>query len=65
MKRFIVLICLALLTGCAAMSAESGAALLNATTTPGTDTRCVTGMGFEFCYFRERKIVQPAESEND
>jgi len=65
MKKFIVLVCLTLLAGCGTISTESGAALLGAATTPGADTRCVTGMGFEFCYFRERTVVQPAKSEND
>ena len=57
-----VFACLLVLGGCANVSPEERAALIEKSTTPGTDARCgnfgITGivtLGVHACYERERK----------
>ena len=49
---------LTMMGGCSSM-----AGFVDKATEPGKDERCVTGLGMEFCYFRERTVVQPTDTD--
>lgn len=53
-----LIILLFAVSGCSSMGS-----FVKKATEPGKDERCFTGMGFEFCYFRERSVVQPADPD--
>ena len=67
MKTPILLATLTMITGCmnqpqseAAEAAriENKKTLIEATVQPGKDSRCVSVMGFQMCYERERTVVE-------